>query len=439
MPVRGATPPRVVISTDFDNEMDDYPAVAWALLSSVGSAPAVQIEAIYAEPFSFRWQTILKLMAYQIQETPAAERSAAEEAFLGGYATTLRDMARNGHSPQTLVETDDHAIWCPDRGMSESLASLRSFVALLRRAGGENAADVAALADTPVLAGSTEFITESDPAAPPSSDAVSDLIARGRAVTDAANDPLYVVSIGAPTNAAAALLRAPDLVEKIVVLWNGAWSTTVGDSPGTGSFNAGSDPAATRVLFESGVRLVYMPGFPVGMSLQLSRPESDAWFEGRGPLSDAIHARFVHNPDEIPYGIGDTNRAGTSRVQWDMGPLMPLISPGLVSSKAAAAVDLVQVDARCNGLLLPCQGTLRGAAEAGSGDFAAAPPVNVSCATLNLDGTSCRDGYFVPAAQMRGAGTPARRDHFEATMQSGVAAPSNVMRDLLVKLQAAQL
>jgi len=47
---------QVVIDTDFENEVDDYVAVAWALLSSVGPSAQVNITSIVVAPFSFRYR-----------------------------------------------------------------------------------------------------------------------------------------------------------------------------------------------------------------------------------------------------------------------------------------------------------------------------------------------------------------------------------------------
>lgn len=424
------TPPRVVITTDLDNEFDDWPAVIWALLGSVGDAPSLSVEAIYIEPFSFRWQTVLKVIAYKIEQKPEEEVSGLEAAFLAVYQTTLDNMRLNGFTPQTWVETDNHAIWCPERSIAESLASTQRLVGLLAQAGGDDAEEIAALADTPILAGSTAYLTGSDPSVPLESDAVSDLIARGRAVTDPANDPLYVVCIGAPTNIAAALLQAPDLVQKIIVVWDGAWPSDDETHAATGSFNAGSDPLALRVLFGSGVPLIFAPGFPSLMDLQLSRPEVEAWLSGRGPVSDAIYTRFLANPDLQPYGIGEYNEAGTSRIQWDIGCMVPFIAPGLLTTVRQPAVDIVQVAASCNGLFNSCEGVRPSYDSSGSGGGGVA--IATSCATPNLDGASCRDGYFYPA-------DPPRPDLIEIQVYWGIASPTSIMRDLLVKLQAAGL
>jgi len=427
LPVRsadGSAPPRVVISTDVDNEVDDYFALVWALLSSVGDAPSLSVEAIYIEPFSFRWETVPKVIAYRIEQTTEDNRTDAEQRFLSAYQTTLTNMRLNGATPQTWVEADFHAIWCPQRSVAESLASAQRLLDLLTQADGEHADAIAALADTPLLAGQTAFLSESDPSAPLESDAVLDLIARGRAVVDPANDPLYVVSIGAPTNVAAALLSAPELVHKIIVVWDGGWPANDADDAATDSFNSGSDPLATRVLFESGVPLIYAPGFSTLMSLQLSRPDAEEWFAGRGPVSDELYERYRINPDVIPYGVGEYNRVGTSRIMWDVGCLMPFVAPDLVSWTRRPSVDMAQVEANCSGLLLPCSGTRR--------VDAAGSMIAANCSTVGLNGATCLDGYFVPSNQTR-------PEIVELTRLSGVASPSNVFRNLLVKLAEAQL
>jgi hypothetical protein len=62
------------------------------------------------------------------------------------------------------------------------------------------------------------FITGSDPSSLEASEGVKDLIERARAST--VEDPLFVVSIATPTNVAAALLIAADIVGNLVVLWD---------------------------------------------------------------------------------------------------------------------------------------------------------------------------------------------------------------------------
>lgn len=67
--------------------------------------------------------------------------------------------------------------------------------------------------------------------------------------------PLFIAVQGAMTNVAAALNRAPDIADKITVLWNGG-----GPYPaGRPEFNVMQDPAAVRVLLESRAAVWQIP------------------------------------------------------------------------------------------------------------------------------------------------------------------------------------
>jgi len=67
-----------------------------------------------------------------------------------------------------------------------------------------------------VHGGATTWLPAADQPAP--SPASADLIARAMEGRDG---PLYVVAIGAPTNVASALLIAPEILPRIVVVWLG--------------------------------------------------------------------------------------------------------------------------------------------------------------------------------------------------------------------------
>lgn len=69
-------------------------------------------------------------------------------------------------------------------------------------------------------------------------------------------EPLYVAAIGTATNIASALKIAPDIAERIVVIWLGGNALHF---PPTREFNLCQDVAAAQYLFDSGVPLVHMP------------------------------------------------------------------------------------------------------------------------------------------------------------------------------------
>jgi len=83
------------------------------------------------------------------------------------------------------------------------------------------------------------------------------------------DSPLHVIGIGCATNIAAALLLEPEIVNKIVVTWTSGYPTTANQI--NYSFNLEQDMVASKLMFDSGVPLVYLPGFHIGAQLRLSR------------------------------------------------------------------------------------------------------------------------------------------------------------------------
>jgi hypothetical protein len=244
----------------------------------------------------------------------------------------LKDV---GITPELMVERDNHATWCAGRGMNESYDELVRFVGLFTQASEAGISPrFADIAKTPLFRGQGSFIAGSDPSKLEASEGMNDLIKKARALT--VDDPLFVVSIAAPTNVAATLLIAPDIVGKIVVLRDASWSVENCGRPVTGSLNMGSDQVASRVLFESGVRMLYFPGFPSGQTFQLSKPEMEAWYKGQGPISNALWERYNNNPDSQFSGLGHGRYVGegSTRVMWDTGNFIPFIMPGLLSVHA---------------------------------------------------------------------------------------------------------
>jgi purine nucleosidase len=276
-PPRGR--PRIVIDTDAANEIDDQFALAWALLS-----PAqLDIAAVYAAPFSF------------------AHRRAALSA-----GRTLKDPAP--FNP-------------PGIGMQRSYAEILHVYSLL---GIEPAASV--------FRGSEGYLPSADQ--PLASAAADDLIAQARAMAE--GEPLYVVALGCVTNIASALLLAPDLVDRIVVVWTSGYPShapQVNDS-----FNLEQDMSASQVLLDSGVPHIYLPGYQVGAQLRLSLPEIERHVSGCGAMGDYLHHLYTHNPlwDMLGQGQGGVDASGMpgySWVIWDIINIAWLIQPAWVPSE----------------------------------------------------------------------------------------------------------
>jgi inosine-uridine nucleoside N-ribohydrolase len=184
----------------------------------------------------------------------------------------------------------------PADGMVKSHAELRR---LLDRLPGPH---------PPALRGSQSWL----PAAP--SPASEDLIARARN----AAEPLHVLTIGAPTNVSAALQAAPDIAERIVVVWLGGnpryWHRAV-------EFNVQQDMAASRVLLDSGVPLVHVPCRNVAEHLRTTKTEVDEYVRGAGPIGDYLADIFAdYRADHF----------ARSKVLWDMAVVAWLVDQAWV-------------------------------------------------------------------------------------------------------------
>lgn len=152
---------------------------------------------------------------------------------------------------------------------------------------------------------------------PVQSAAAEHLIALSRATIDG---PLYVVAIGAITNIASAILLAPDIIERIVVVWLGGnphyWH------PAT-EFNMYQDMTASRVLFDCGVALVHVPCINVTEHLRISRAEMEHFVRGRSAIGNYLFRIFAEATGNEPMA---------SRVIWDIGPFAWFINPLWTSS-----------------------------------------------------------------------------------------------------------
>lgn len=136
-----------------------------------------------------------------------------------------------------------------------------------------------------VFRGSKEFLTQ--PNAAESSPAVEDLIERAMKYTS--ENPLYVVSIGAITNVAAALIRKPEIAENIVVVWLGGNTYSY---PDNNEFNLKNDVIAAKTVFDSKAPLVHLPAWGVSTCFTVSVFEIEYLLKGKSPLCDYLAELF---------------------------------------------------------------------------------------------------------------------------------------------------
>ena len=292
-------PVRLLIDTDTANEIDDQYALAWAFLSP----DVCHIEAVTAEPFSFQHHRPGLLRSEQVIDGGGQAGANADEisSRFDGWVERLHRQGRR------VADVD----FCPpDEGME------RSFQEIVRVCG-----NVAVDPDGLVHRGSPGYLTSLD--APYDNDAVQAIIG----LASSGEAPLYIAAMGCVTNIASAILRAPEIIENIVVIWTSAYPSSAPHCNAP-SLNLVQDPIASRFVFDCGVPHVYLPGYHVGAQLKISLPEMAAFVKGRGAIGDYLHHLYTENPLHKMFALEDTERA--TWVIWDMIDIAWLLNPDWV-------------------------------------------------------------------------------------------------------------
>jgi inosine-uridine nucleoside N-ribohydrolase len=162
-----------------------------------------------------------------------------------------------------------------------------------------------------VYRGVTEYVGPRKEARPAA--AVDDLIARARTASN--SEPLYVVAIGAISNVASALIEAPDIVDRMVLVWLGGHAL---EWPHQREFNLRQDVGGAQVVFDSGVPLVLLPCMGVVSHLFSTVPEIERHVEPHGDIGRFLAMRFKQYSDD---------HLGWSKQIWDMAPVGWLLDP----------------------------------------------------------------------------------------------------------------
>jgi len=156
-----------------------------------------------------------------------------------------------------------------------------------------------------VYRGSRKYLdNETTPVESPAAD---DLIARVKALPE--GEVLYVVAIGAITNVASALIKAPEIGDRIVIVWLGGHATHWAD---TQEFNMMQDVAAARVVFNSTAALVQLPCMGVVDHCTVTKPELEYWLMDKNPLADYLARNTIAEAEAYASG------KPWSRVIWDI-------------------------------------------------------------------------------------------------------------------------
>ena len=161
-----------------------------------------------------------------------------------------------------------------------------------------------------VYKGSDRYLPDLDH--PVESDAAQDLIRKAMSHTE--DDPLYVVAIGAITNVASAILKNPEIINRIVVVWLGGnplyWEHTK-------EFNLAQDIPSSKVIFDCGVPLVQIPCMGVTSHLLTTLSELTSCIGGKNAICDALIEIFrTYQNDHF----------GWAKEIWDISTIAYLIN-----------------------------------------------------------------------------------------------------------------
>lgn len=128
------------------------------------------------------------------------------------------------------------------------------------------------------------------------------------------NEKTYIMAIGAITNIAMAIIKAPEIIDRIEIIWLG-WHSIL--SKDNDEFNFRQDVQAVRKVFESKVNLSIIPCKNVASNLQTTIYEIEHYLKGKSELGDYLCNRFYNDGK---HGIQ------TRRVLWDIGVIAYLIN-----------------------------------------------------------------------------------------------------------------
>lgn len=289
----GDRPVRLLIDTDAANEIDDQYALAWALLSP----DRMVVEAVTAEPFSFAHHRPELIVAQRAVEEGEKEK----QQLVGGFQGWIHRLHAQGR------RAEDVEFVAPPEGMELSYQEILTVYDKLDIPSGGK-----------VFRGSDRYMTSADEPVPSEAvDAIVDLAKSG-------DDPLYIAAMGCVTNIASALLRAPEILKHIVVIWTSAYPSSAPHS-NRPSLNLFQDLHASRLLFDSGVPHVYLPGYHVGAQLKISHPEMKKFVKGHGAIGDYLWHLYTNNPLHHMFALTDTERR--TWVIWDIVNIAWLINP----------------------------------------------------------------------------------------------------------------
>jgi len=215
-------PLRVVFDTDFNNEVDDHFALAWLLLQEKfpnDTLNKVKVEAVLIAPYSFKSRLDNLIKAYEIYQK--SNQTPEDKKYLAKYETRIKKILALHTTPLAMLHDPQLNGGCDTNGVCDGGGIDGSYKSALEMF---ECMDVSIEAKKPkIFKGATHFMTGS--CNPVKSEATKRLIELAKSATP--DDPIYVLTLGTPTNVASALLIDPTILPNIVVVWDAGYPTNI--------------------------------------------------------------------------------------------------------------------------------------------------------------------------------------------------------------------
>jgi len=130
------------------------------------------------------------------------------------------------------------------------------------------------------------------------------------------NDKTIILAIGAITNIALAIKKAPEIIPKIKVIWIGGNSFLIKDNS---EFNFRQDIKAVQTVFESKVELVVIPCRNVASNLSTTIYELEHYLVADNELNKYLCDIFIKCKKSFMKGPQD--EIGSSKTLWDLAAI----------------------------------------------------------------------------------------------------------------------
>lgn len=141
------------------------------------------------------------------------------------------------------------------------------------------------------------------------------------------DDPLWIVVLGAATNMASAILKDPEILPRIRVVFHSRSNQTWPER--SVQFNVMGDISAARTLLKSNVPLIW---FDTGTYLRVSFEDTEKYVASTGSLGKFIHDFRKKRPQWMSNGKGF----------FDLGDIAFLIKPDLCYQEIVNAPSMSQ-------------------------------------------------------------------------------------------------